>query len=212
MGKHGLEMVQLISSLYSVAAISSQRIGLFGGSFNPVHTGHVAVSEEAIKRLGLDEVWWLVSPQNPLKDKRDTADFDQRIDRAKSLISNPRVRVTGLEATLNTRTTAQTFRRLAPMFKHGRFVWIMGADSFAGLHRWNDWREIPATLPLAVFARPGWTQKALGSPAARLLAPHRLDTSDAARLADLAAPAWCFINMPMRHESSTAIRNAANGQ
>lgn len=202
----------MISGLYSVSAISRQRIGLFGGSFNPAHDGHVALSEEALKRLQLDQVWWLVSPQNPLKDSRDTGDFNDRIAHAKSLTVNPRLIVTGMEAKLGTHTTAQTFGALAPMFQHSRFVWIMGADSFAGLHHWNDWREIPATLPLAVFARPGWTQKALGSPAARLLADHRLDAADAGQLADMAAPAWCFLNMPLRHESSTAIRNGNDHQ
>ena len=200
----------MISGLYSVSAISRQRIGLFGGSFNPAHNGHVALSEEALKRLQLDQVWWLVSPQNPLKDSRDTGDFNDRIAHAKSLTVNPRVIVTGMEAKLGTRTTAQTFRALLPMFQQSRFVWIMGADSFAGLHHWNDWREIPATLPLAVFARPGWTQKALGSPAARFLADHRVDAADAGQLADRAAPAWCFLNMPWRYESSTAIRNGNN--
>jgi nicotinate-nucleotide adenylyltransferase len=199
----------MISSLYSVSAISRQRIGLFGGSFNPAHVGHLAVSEEALKRLHLDQIWWLVSPQNPLKSTRDTGDFSERLSHARSLVTNPRMIVTGLEAELNTRTTAQTFKKLAPMFAQGRFVWIMGADSFAGLHHWHDWREIPATLPLAVFARPGWTRRALSSPAARLLQRNRLDATDAARLADLAAPAWCFINMPLRHQSSTAIRNGS---
>ncbi len=202
----------MISGLYSVSAISHQRIGLFGGSFNPAHEGHVAVSEEALKRLQLDQVWWLVSPQNPLKDSRDTGDFNDRLTHATNLADNPRLVVTGLEAELGTRTTAQTFDVLAPMFQHSRFVWIMGADSFAGLHHWNDWRQIPATLPLAVFARPGWTQKALSSPAARLLANHRLDAADAGLLADRAAPAWCFLNMPHRYESSTAIRNGNTGQ
>mgnify|MGYP001824923089 FL=1 len=197
----------MISGLYSVSAISRRRIGLFGGSFNPAHDGHVAVSEEALKRLQLDQVWWLVSPQNPLKDSRDTQDFDDRLAHAKQLAAHPRLIVTGMEAELGTRTTAQTFAALAPMFQHSRFVWIMGADSFAGLHHWNDWRQIPATLPLAVFARPGWTRAALSSPAARLMAGRRLDAADAGLLADMAAPAWCFLNMPLRHESSTAIRN-----
>ncbi len=197
----------MISGLYSVSAISRQRIGLFGGSFNPAHKGHVAVSEEALKRLQLDQVWWLVSPQNPLKDSRNTQDFDDRLAHATQLAANPRLMVTGMEAELGTRTTAQTFAALSPMFRHSRFVWIMGADSFAGLHHWNDWRQIPATLPLAVFARPGWSQAALSSPAARLLAGDRLDAADAGLLANTPAPAWCFLNMPLRHESSTAIRN-----
>ena len=202
----------MISGLYSVSTVSRQRIGLFGGSFNPAHQGHVAVSEEALKRLQLDQVWWLVSPQNPLKDSRDTGDFNERVTHARDLLDNPRLLVTGMEARLGTRTTAQTFNALTPMLQQSRFVWIMGADSFAGLHHWNDWRTIPATLPLAVFARPGWTRKALSSPAARLLADHRVDATSAGRLADLAPPAWCFLNMPLRYESSTAIRNGSTGQ
>ena len=179
----------IISTLYSLPRIAGRRIGLFGGSFNPAHAGHVAVSEEALKRLQLDEVWWLVSPQNPLKDSADTADFRERISYARQLAAHPRMRVTGLEAELGTRTTAQTFSALRPMLDQGNFVWIMGADSFAGLHLWNDWREIPATLPLAVFARPGWSLRALGSPAALLMQRYRIDASDAARLASLQAPA-----------------------
>ena len=197
----------MISTLYSVPRIAGRRIGLFGGSFNPAHAGHVAVSEEALKRLQLDEVWWLVSPQNPLKPSDDTADFRERLAHARTLATHPRMWVTGLEAKLGTRTTAQTFEALRPMFELGHFVWIMGADSFAGLHKWNEWREIPATLPLAVFARPGWSLKALGSPAATLLASHRLDSSDAPLLAGMRAPAWVFLNMPLRYESSTEIRN-----
>ncbi len=196
-----------VSTLYSVPRVAGRRIGLFGGSFNPAHAGHVAVSEEALKRLQLDEVWWMVSPQNPLKPSADTADFNQRLAHARAIATHPRMRVTGLEAKLGTRTTAQTFAALAPMFELGHFVWIMGADSFAGLHKWNDWREIPPTLPLAVFARPGWSLKALGSPAATLLARHRLDSSDAALLAGMRPPAWVFLNMPLRYESSTEIRN-----
>lgn len=196
----------MVSTLYSVPRIAGRRIGLFGGSFNPAHSGHVAVSEEALKRLQLDEVWWLVSPQNPLKNRADTADFKHRLNHARALATHPRMHVTGLEASLGTHTTAQTFRALAPMFEHGRFVWVMGADSFAGLHHWNDWREIPAMLPLAVFTRPGWSLKALGSPAATLLSHYRLDSSDAAMLPGSPAPAWVFLNMPLRYESSTAIR------
>jgi nicotinate-nucleotide adenylyltransferase len=197
----------MISTLYSVPRIAGRRIGLFGGSFNPAHAGHVAVSEEALKRLQLDEVWWMVSPQNPLKPSADTADFKERLAHARALATHPRMWVTGLEAKLGTRTTAQTFEALRPMFELGQFVWIMGADSFAGLHKWNEWREIPATLPLAVFARPGWSLKALGSPAATLLASHRLDSSDAPLLAGMRPPAWVFLNMPLRYESSTEIRN-----
>ena len=187
--------------------VDGQRIGLFGGSFNPAHDGHLAVSLEALKRLQLDWVWWLVSPQNPLKDPSETGDFEDRFAAATALARHPRLLVLDVERQLRTRTTAETFRAMATVFERAGFVWIMGADSFAGLHRWNDWREIPDALPLAVFDRPGWSMKALSSPAAHVLADRRLDAYDAGFLPGSRAPAWCFIPMPLRHESSTALRN-----
>ncbi len=190
-----------------IPPVDGQRIGLFGGSFNPPHVGHLAVSLEALKRLQLDWVWWMVSPQNPLKDPLESGDFAERFASAAQLARHPRLIVTDVERQLGTRTTAQGFRRLAPIFERGRFVWIMGADSFAGLHRWNDWREIPATLPLAVFDRPGWSLRALSCPAAQLHADRRIDPYDAACLCDVVAPAWSFISIPLRHESSSELRN-----
>ena len=186
--------------------VAGQRIGLFGGSFNPAHEGHLAVSLEALKKLRLDQVWWTVSPQNPLKDPAENSDFDERFERAGQLARHPRLIVTDIERQLGTRTTAEAFRRLAPVFAQGLFVWIMGADSFAGLHRWNDWLDIPQTLPLAVFDRPGWSLKALSSPAAHLFADVRLDSYDAALLCGAPAPAWSFVSMPLRGESSSALR------
>jgi nicotinate-nucleotide adenylyltransferase len=188
-----------------------RRIGLFGGSFNPAHEGHAALAREALRRLALDQVWWMVSPQNPLKDPRDTGDFTERYQAAKAIARHPRMLVIDIEAKLDSRTTAQTFRKLVPVFRRGRFVWIMGADSFAGLHRWNDWRVIPATLPLAVFARPEFCQKALASPAAQMLGPYRIPEGDCRRLPDLIPPAWAFLRMRLRRESSSAIRHR-NGQ
>jgi nicotinamide mononucleotide adenylyltransferase len=120
-----------------------RRIGLFGGSFNPAHDGHMALAREALRRLSLDQVWWMVSPQNPLKDPRDTGDFSERFAAAKALASHRRMVVLDVESRLDSRTTAETLRKLAPVFRRGRFVWIMGADSFAGLHRWNDWQFSP---------------------------------------------------------------------
>jgi nicotinate-nucleotide adenylyltransferase len=183
-----------------------RRIGLFGGSFNPAHEGHAALAREALRRLALDQVWWMVSPQNPLKDPRDTGDFAERFEAAKAVAHHPRMSVLDIESKLDSRTTAQTLRKLAPLFRRGRFVWIMGADSFAGLDRWNDWRIIPATLPLAVFARPEFCQKALSSPAARMLARYRVPESESRRLPDCPPPAWAFLRMRLRSESSSAIR------
>jgi nicotinate-nucleotide adenylyltransferase len=184
-----------------------RRIGLFGGSFNPAHEGHASLAREALRRLDLDQVWWMVSPQNPLKDPRDTGDFAERFAAAKAIACHPRMLVLDIEARLDSRTTAETFRKLAPVFRRGRFVWIMGADSFAGLHRWNDWRVIPEALPLAVFARPDFCQKALASPTARVFARYRVPESACRRLPDLPPPAWAFLRMRLRRESSSAIRH-----
>lgn len=192
--------------ILSAGPIDGLRIGLFGGSFNPPHIGHLAVSLSALRRLELDWLWWLVSPQNPLKDPRDTDDFGARLAAARDLVRHPRIVVTDLEHRLGTRTTAETLRAMDPLLRRGRFVWLMGADSFAGLHEWNDWREIPARLPLAVFDRPGFAQAALNSPAARALQRWRIARTDAALLPFCRPPAWAFLTQRHRPESSTAIR------
>jgi nicotinate-nucleotide adenylyltransferase len=186
------------------------RIGLFGGSFNPAHGGHLAVSLEALKRLQLDQVWWMVSPQNPLKDPSENSDFAERIAAATELARHPRLIICNFERKLGTTTTAQTLHALQPVLQAGHFVWIMGADSFAGLNRWHDWKQIPALVPLAVFDRPGWSLKALSAPAARCLATSRIDAYDAPLLADCQPPAWCFLPMRLSDESSTRIRSATS--
>lgn len=188
---------------------AGQRIGLFGGSFNPAHSGHRAVALYALKRLGLDWVWWLVSPQNPLKDKGDYHDYDERLKITRLVARHPRFVVTDLEEQLGTRTTAATLAALAPILRRGRFVWIMGADSFANLHHWNDWTDIPETIPLAILARPGFSMRALESPAALRYESRRIATERARDLPGSPPPAWCFIPMPLRSESSTAIRERA---
>jgi nicotinate-nucleotide adenylyltransferase len=183
-----------------------QRIGLFGGSFNPAHHGHYAVALYALHRLRLDSVWWLVAAQNPLKDARDYSDYAERLEVARKIASHPRFVVTDIEKKLGTLTTASTLAALDAVLSRGRFVWIMGADSFANLHRWNDWTAIPESLPIAVMARPGFSTRALHSPAALRYARYRVAACDAPRLADRAPPAWVFIPMPLRRESSSAIR------
>ncbi len=183
-------------------------IGLFGGSFNPPHSGHRAIAEAALKRLRLDAVWWLVSPQNPLKDPRETSDYARRFAATEAMARHPSFIVIGVESAIGTRTTAGLLNRMAPVLARGRFVWIMGADSFAGLDRWNDWQRLPESLPLAVFDRPGATLAALSSPAARRYACRRIPERDAASLACLAPPAWAFLTLPRRTESSTALRRA----
>jgi nicotinate-nucleotide adenylyltransferase len=183
-----------------------QRIGLFGGSFNPAHYGHYMVALYALKTLKLDWVWWLVSPQNPLKDASETGEYATRLAYTRKIAKHPRFVVTDIEKQIGSRTSAETLRALSPLFARGHFVWIMGADSFANLHRWHDWLEIPSALPLAVLARPGFSLRALGGPAATRFDNQQVPTHLAPQLPSMKPPAWCFVPMPLRPESSTAIR------
>ena len=183
-----------------------QRIGLFGGSFNPAHGGHYRVALYALKRLRLDWVWWLVAPQNPLKDPGETEEYESRLASARAAARHPRFVVTDMERQIAARTTAETLDRLAPVLARGHFVWIMGADSFADLHRWHHWLDIPQTLPLAVLARPGYSLRALGGHAATRFDQEQVAGEGASGLLTRKPPAWSFIPMPLRKESSTAIR------
>jgi nicotinate-nucleotide adenylyltransferase len=181
-------------------------IGLFGGSFDPPHWGHVAVSQEALRALRLDRVWWLVSPQNPLKPNAPSSDLPRRIAAARALVRDPRIEVTGIEAALGTTYTAETLRRLLPRLAGTNCVWMMGADNLAGFHRWRDWQAIAASLPIAVFNRPGAALRALASPAARALASFRRDPADAGLIARTPPPAWVFLPAPSIPLSSTELR------
>jgi len=183
-----------------------QRIGLFGGSFNPPHAGHRAVALFALKRLKLDWVWWIVSPQNPLKDAAQYGSYELRLKAVERIAAHPKFRVSDIENRLGTHTTAQLLEAIAPALKRGCFVWLMGADSFADLHRWHDWTDIAATLPFAVLARPGYSLGALQSRAAIRYEDYRIPTGKCATLPCSNPPAWSFIPMPLRRESSTVIR------
>ncbi len=185
---------------------AGQRIGLFGGSFNPAHRGHLMVALFALKRLKLDWVWWLVSPQNPLKDPKETGEYDQRLADTRRIARHPRFVVSDLERQIHTRYTAETLAALQGAFKRGKFVWIMGADSLANLHRWHHWTDIADSLPIAVLARPGFSIRALQSPAATRYAMQQVPDQFAAALPSRKAPAFVFVTMPLRKESSTAIR------
>lgn len=182
-----------------------QTVGLFGGSFDPAHEGHVQVTREAIKRFGLDHVWWLVSPGNPIKS-RGPADLDTRLGRARALMDHPRVEVTSIEADLGTTITADTLARLRAIYPDARFVWIMGADNLANLHRWFRWHEVMQSVPVGVLARPGSVLSAPLSQAAFLYRHNRVSAKDAQSLPLRPAPAWCYLPMPLRHESSTDLR------
>ena len=183
-----------------------RRIGLLGGSFNPAHEGHRHVSLEALRRLGLDEVWWLVSPQNPLKSGDGMEPLASRLMRAKDISRDPRIRVETPELALGTRYTLDTVRALKRLYPQAHFVWLMGADILPQLVDWANWRELFAAIPIAAFARPGWSYAALNSTAPRAFARYRLGAEQARRLATCAAPAWCFIPGRLDSHSATAIR------
>lgn len=186
-------------------AVRGQSIGLLGGSFDPAHLGHVHITTEALKRFGLDRVWWLVSPGNPLKS-RGPAPLADRLSRARSIMQHPRVEVTDIEARLGTRYTAETLRAMRKRFLGTRFVWLMGADNLAQFHKWQDWRQIIDSTPIGVLARPGDRISARTSPTARIYAPYRISGGASHLLAQAEAPAWCFVNVPMLNMSSSAIR------
>jgi nicotinate-nucleotide adenylyltransferase len=186
-------------------AVPGQTIGLFGGSFDPPHAGHLHVSREALKRFGLDRVWWLVSPGNPLKANGPAA-MARRMEAARALVDHPRITVTDIEARIGTRYTAQTIARLVALYPGVRFVWLMGADNLAQFHRWQDWEQILASVPVGVLARPGSRIAARTAKAAGIYRHARLPSEGAQLLARAPVPVWCFVNLPMMEASSSAIR------
>jgi nicotinate-nucleotide adenylyltransferase len=181
------------------------RVGLFGGSFDPPHAGHLHVSREALKRLGLDRLWWLVSPGNPLK-ARGPAPLDRRLAAARAMVGHPRIVVTDLEARIGTRYTAETIEAIRTLYPGVRFVWLMGADNLAQFHRWQRWEGIMESVPVCVLARPGQRISARTAKAARVFRDARMPAAAAPRLAFERPPAWAFINLPMLDVSSSEIR------
>ena len=181
-------------------------VGLFGGSFNPPHAGHVLVAEIALRRLELDQLWWMVTPGNPLKNGHELKPLAERIALSQKITADPKIKVTAFEASHHVRYTADTLA-LVKAHKPGvNFVWIMGADSLRDFHRWQRWREIALTFPIAVIDRPGATLAFLSSKMAKTFDYARCDEVDAPLLARMPAPAWTFIHGPRSTLSSTAIR------
>ncbi len=186
-------------------ARAGQTIGLLGGSFDPAHEGHTHITRAALTRFGLDRVWWLVSPGNPLKT-RGPAPLPDRMAVAQQVMRHPAVTVTDIEDRLGTRYTAETLAALRAIYPGVRFVWLMGADNLAQFHRWQNWTDIIETTPLGILARPGQRISARMSATARTYRRWRLPGRASRLLARSGAPAWCFINLPMTDASSTAIR------
>jgi nicotinate-nucleotide adenylyltransferase len=187
-------------------ALPGMRIGLFGGSFDPPHAGHLHVTLWSLRRFRLDRVWWLVSPRNPLKAV-GPAGLDRRIAAARAIVGDrPKITISDIEARLGTHTTADTLDRILPRLRGVRLVWLMGADNLKGLHQWERWESILERVPIGVLARPGAQVPAGLSIAARRYARARIPASEAASLADRRPPAWCLVTGRMTGHSSTALR------
>jgi nicotinate-nucleotide adenylyltransferase len=191
-------------------------VGVFGGSFNPAHDGHAHVAETALRRLGLDRVVWLVSPQNPLKDARDSAPLAERMasaeQAARQAVSGPSMIVSDFETRIGTQWTIDTLRALVHRHPGVRFVWLMGSDNLASFHRWRGWTDIMRLMPMAVVARPGSLLDSRTAPAAARFAEARVPAGGARLLADMDAPAWTYLTAPLNPRSSTALRAAAKSR
>ena len=182
------------------------RIGLLGGSFNPTHEGHLHISLMALQRLGLDEVWWLVSPSNPLKKSHDLAPYDSRLAGARKMARHPRITVSDFEARVGTNYTVHTLRALMRRFGGVRFVWIAGADILIEMPLWRDWEAIFRAVPIAIFDRPTYSLKALSGLVAQRFGRARLSERHAAKLAEQSPPAWTFIHGRCNPTSATKLR------
>ncbi len=187
-------------------AFPGQSVGLMGGTFNPPHEGHVVCAVTALRRLQLDQLWWMVTPGNPLKSGAGLPSLKERMEASRALGVGPAVKVTDFEARLGSPYTYATIRFVTRHFPHVRFVWVMGADNLATFHQWQHWREIAQLVPIAVVDRPGWHLKALASPAARFLSRSRLPEASAPLLAGRKPPAWVFLSTRLSGASSTRLR------
>ena len=180
-------------------------VGLLGGSFDPPHSGHVHITNQALQAFGLHRIWWLVSPQNPLKDKKPSS-LALRVNKCKNIVQHPKVFVSDIEGRLNTHVTAQTLRKLYLLYPGVRFVWLMGADNLSNFHNWEEWTWIMENIPLGIMARPGEQIKAGLSQTALRYRRFRVKSYNAPAIPFMKAPAWSLLGGPMRDISSSKIR------
>ncbi|WP_336279118.1 nicotinate-nucleotide adenylyltransferase [Bartonella sp. CB175] len=188
----------------------SSVVGLFGGSFNPPHLGHLMVAKVAIRRLYLDQLWWMVTPGNPLKDWIHLPSLDERMRLSFELIDHPKIRVTGFEQTIGSTTSVDTISYILSRYSGVRFVWVMGADSLATIHHWCRWHDIVSMLPIAVVDRPLVGIPALSSPMASIYRRFRLNEKESIRLPFIKPPVWTYLHEPLSFQSSTNLRLKEN--
>jgi nicotinate-nucleotide adenylyltransferase len=184
-----------------------KRVGLLGGSFNPAHRGHRQLSLGAMKTLGLDEVWWLVSPGNPLKEgASDMAPFEARFASARLAARHSPIQVSDVERRIGTRYTVDTLRRLLRLYPRHRFIWLMGADTLPDFHKWRDWRGLAQLLPIAVLPRPGYDATARAARAMGWFAGFVRPARQARHWTEWSLPAILFLRLPTSPQSATALR------
>lgn len=188
--------------------ISAQKkIGILGGSFNPAHDGHTEISLAALENIGLDEIWWLVSPGNPLKSNEDQLNYEQRFNSAVNIVNDPRILISDFEKNFNTRFTVDTLNQLKAEYPEFSFVWLMGADNLEEFNKWKDWKKIANTVPIAIFNRPSYSNAKNKSIAAIELEKFQIDQVDIRKLYKMEPPAWSFYEATENPASSTEIRN-----
>ncbi len=192
----------------SGALWAGRSVGLLGGSFNPAHDGHRHISLMALKHLQLDAVWWMVSPQNPLKSTKDMAPLATRLQSARDVSRHPQIVPTDIEQHLNTRYTADTLARLQALYPQTNFVWLMGTDNLQQIHRWQDWESIFKSVPICVLDRPPEGNSLKSAPAVDRFRLCLVPENAAATLKNRSAPAWTILHIPLNHLSATALRAA----
>ncbi len=187
-----------------------KRIGLFGGSFNPAHEGHLHISLEALKKLNVDEIWWLITPQNPLKPIEGMAPFDKRVEIARGLCKHPALQISDYEKRAKTYYTVDTIINLLKHYPNNRFVWMMGADNLKHFIRWHRWQDIFKLLPIAIFDRQPYAGSACSTIPLQRFKRCRVPERSSIKLALYKPPAWVFLHSRLPTASARAIRNKEN--
>ena len=190
------------------AVCSSQKIGLLGGSFNPAHHGHLSISKIALRRLGLNQIWWIVSPRNPLKEYDFLYDFEERVFSARKIINTNNISISKLELNAQIKYTIGTLEYLRTRYHRSRFVWIMGADNLNQFHLWKEWEKIIRLMPIAIIDRPSSSLNVTSSVFANKYRAYRIDEADSTQLIYYKKPAWVFMHTKLNYQSSSQLRNS----
>ncbi len=191
-----------------LAVCSSQKIGLLGGSFNPAHHGHLSISKIALRRLGLNQIWWIVSPRNPLKEYDFLYDFEERVFSARKIINTNNISISKLELNAQIKYTIGTLEYLRTRYHRSRFVWIMGADNLNQFHLWKEWEKIIRLMPIAIIDRPSSSLNVTSSVFANKYRAYRIDEADSSQLIYYKKPAWVFMHTKLNYQSSSQLRNS----